>query len=225
MKPKIMFHALCMVLLMVLVAMNLAGESVAGKDSAAASPKHDSGGDRRGCIATAGSSVPYPVSGPVVFSEREQADAKGALPMDLQGTGVGSVAVSNEDDKPTTVVFLGEDGKPKGKMFVRPGETASMDLREGSYDALYDNGADWRGDAFGACSVKGKVKGIVVVAPGKASRIAMYGLAKFVVANRLDPLVAIAMDSGDKKRREAREADAESVARSRPERESRPLGD
>ena len=166
-----------------------------------------------------GSTVPYPASGQMALSKLEAEGMRASLPMDMGGDQLGEVWVSNSDGRAASVLFLGEDGRPRAKAFLRPGDRVKMKLREGAYDARFEAGEDWRGERFGACSARGKVAGIVVAKAGALSKVELSPTSRFVVGNRIDARAALLSEQEAGVR--AKPAATEERARARPARVGR----
>lgn len=173
------------------------------------------------CLAKveSGSTKPFPTSGPMELSLQEAQSLKASQPMDMGGEQLAEVWVSNKEERAATVLFLGEDGRPRAKAFLRPSSQVKMNLREGSYDVRFEAGTDWLGDHFGNCSGRGKVAGIVVAKPGLLSKVELSAAARFVVGNRLD--LAVAQKGGQETLAQERPNAINTTAQKRPEREAR----
>lgn len=177
----------------------------------------------RGCQTDAGTTVPFPASGPLALGRYEADLAKSTPSMSAPSDKPGGFAtVVNQDAQAASVLFMDEDGRPAGKVFARGSESAKISLKAGSYDAFFETGTDWRGEGFGACAGKAKVKGIVVVEPGMGSHLEVYGDMAFVLANRMRPEVAERVLADDLARRSARSAAAEKAMADREGRAERP---
>lgn len=181
---------------------------------------------RRGCDPDAGSSVAYPATGSMRLTDKQEQEGKSSarLASLSAARGMGVVGLSNEDDDPASVTLYDEDGMPRARAFVRAGEMAKIDVPAGSYDVQVDSGRDWRGEEFGACSKHAKAKGIAVVGPKQSSHVLMYGSWAFVLANRMDELMAVRIfDDQEKRSRAKKEQGApDREAIERPGREDRP---
>lgn len=173
---------------------------------------------QRGCHPSEGSTLPFPATGAIPLSPEEAELAKQPAGLNLP-EGTGRVALANEDESPVSVLFVGEDGRPIAKAFVRGSQVATLSLPSGAYDAMYESGADWRAGGFGACARKGKVKGVVVAQPGKASQVVLFGDSMFVLGNRMELAASERIEADDKRRRDARGAVQEEVGAERPARE------
>jgi hypothetical protein len=175
---------------------------------------------RQPCDPSGGSRLPFPVTGPIELTANEKVLADQPAGLNLP-QGSGQVTVANEDDEPVALLFVGEDGRPRAKVFIRGSQVAKLSLPAGAYDALYESGNDWGAEGFGSCSRKGKVKGIVVSEPSKFSHVVLFGESMFVLANRIDLEVAQRLEADDLKRRQKRNADHSEAAVARPERDER----
>jgi hypothetical protein len=187
-----------------------------GMDAALASPS-------KGCVADAGTTVPFPASGPLPLGRYESELAKATPSMRVASANPGGFAtVVNQDAQAASVLFMDEDGRPVAKAFARGSESARVSLPVGAYDAFYETGTDWRGEAFGACAGKAKVKGIVVVETGMGSHVEVYGDMAFVLSNRMRPEVAERVLADDMARKSSRSAILEKALSERGDRGERP---
>lgn len=173
------------------------------------------------CVDPESSSVPYPSTGVLGLTAAEAEEAKESFVVDRSGPGRGEVWVSNTDKKAAAKVsFLGEDGATRAKLFLRAGESSKVELAEGPYDAMFQAGRDWKGEAFGPCGESGKARGIVVVQAGAVSKVELGVSSRFVLANGIEPEAARASQAAYEARVHSRAEALETLSRARPSREA-----
>ena len=180
-------------------------------------------GSNLGCSKDAGSSKPYPESGPIELTAKEKGLSEGYAGFVASSAkdGAGAATLANQDDTPASALFIDEDGIPAAKAFARGGSWSTISLKAGAYDVWIQSGTDWRGDGFGACAKSLKAKGIVVIEPGKGSHVVLYGELAFVLANRMDPEVSKRLVEDEKRRFQSKQDGPQPPER--PEREDRPI--
>ena len=169
------------------------------------------------CDLEKGSRRVFPASGPIALSSAETELAGLIAPVVMpKGAGKGMVSVSNRGAAAIVVTFHDEDGAPRARAFARAGDSASVELPAGSYDAMAISGSDWNGEAFAlGCAKAYKVRGVLAVEDGKASSAELSEKSGFVAFNRKDAAAAGTLAGASK------EPDA---SQQRPERGARRAG-
>lgn len=145
------------------------------------------------CDPEKGSRRVFPPSGPIALSSEEKELAELIAPVVMpKAAGSGVTHVVNRGSIAIVAVFHDEDGAPRARAFVRAGDSASVELPVGSYDAMATSGTDWSGEAFAlGCAKTYKVRGVIAVEKEKASLAELSDKSGFVRFNRKEAQQAL----------------------------------